>query len=45
LLAAVLLPTTLPCCTTTQSPLYSCGDMYHLDLSVWAYELLAEKKW
>lgn len=24
---------------------WCCGDMYHLDLSVWAYEKLAEKKW
>jgi hypothetical protein len=24
---------------------WCCGDIYHLDLSVWAYEKLAEKKW
>jgi len=24
---------------------WCCGDMYHLDLSVWAYERLAQKKW
>ncbi|KAG2497376.1 hypothetical protein HYH03_004534 [Edaphochlamys debaryana] len=24
---------------------WCCGDMYHLDLSTWAFEKLAEKKW
>lgn len=24
---------------------WCCGDIYHLDLSVWAYERLANKKW
>jgi hypothetical protein len=24
---------------------WCCNDMYHLDMSVWAYEKLAERKW
>lgn len=30
---------------TPPSPPRCCGDMYHLDLSVWAFEKLAQVKW
>ena len=44
----VMVTDTCPCdyaANAYSNKRWCCGDMYHLDLSVWAYEKLAEVKW
>jgi hypothetical protein len=44
----VMVTDTCPCVypdNYSSNKRWCCGDMYHFDLSVWAFERLAEKKW
>jgi hypothetical protein len=44
----VMVTDTCPCTYPTNyssNKRWCCGDMYHLDLSIWAYEKLAAPKW
>eukprot|EP00775_Hariotina_reticulata_P005952 gene5952-6191_t len=44
----VIITDTCPCIypdNYSSNKRWCCGDMYHLDMSVWAYEKLGSKKW